>query len=240
MALQRGLRLPQGVCDNAVSEFSTCSLRESGETPWELISDAVPQYSSDICQWECSECHPGHPGQCGMAGHGITAVQSYCWRGTLHPRGSQECTHTNKIHISVTSLHGYLPWPKFSCSPALFPLWLTSSLPSRGFIHSEPPVWLVLLAQHQQPVSAAAHPAEVWGALSPSCGCPGLPSQPARPGDRALTCHGGHTPRDSARAQSGVEGQEGPSSSGAVPEELGERDLLQGREFSCWGGGRAS
>lgn len=44
------LRFPQGICDNAVSEFSICSLRESGKTLWELISDAIqPIYSSDLC-----------------------------------------------------------------------------------------------------------------------------------------------------------------------------------------------
>lgn len=106
------LSLPQGVCDNADSQFSNCSPGESGKTLWELISVTVqPIYSSDVCWWQCSVCHTQHPGW-----HKLWMAGS----GTLHPRGSQACAHTNKIHISMISLHGYLPWTEFSCPPVLF------------------------------------------------------------------------------------------------------------------------
>lgn len=75
------------------------------------------------------------------------------------------------------------------------------------------------------PSTNQPHPAEMWGALSPSC-CWPCTSQ----GQTPLTCTGEDTPRDDAREMS--RGRRVPAAAGLCPEELGERDLLQGREFS--------
>lgn len=143
-------------------------------------------------------------------------------RGTLQPRGSQECAHTNKIHISVMSLHGYLLWPKFSCSPVSFLPWLSSLA-----LFSQSPVsgWFC------SPSTNQPHPAGMWGALSPSCCWPWLAKLACTPQGQTPH-HGVNTPQGTT-----WRGRRVPAAAGLCPQELGERDLLQGRELSsvCWG-----
>lgn len=148
-----------------------------------------------------------------MVGHGITG------RGTWHPRGSQECAHTNKIHIPSPQISPLAQIFSLSClfSPAHIPAAFT---------------WLYSVRAPQSSLSTSQpHPAEMWGALSPSCCWPWLAKLACTSqGQTPLTCTGEHTRRDDARAM--WRGRRVPAVAGLCPEELGERDLLQGREFS--------